>query len=410
MLYIGKRPKKEKTLKHIIIIMAKQFETNAVRTQTEKTSQKEHSTPMFLTSSFTFDDAEDMRAKFADELDGNVYSRFTNPNTQELIDKMCLLEGAEAGWVTSTGMSAIFTTLAALLSSGDNILSCRSIFGSTHTVFTKMLPKWNITHTYVDINDTDSWQNAVTENTKLIFVETPSNPGIDIIDLEWLGKFSKKNNLILIVDNCFATPYIQQPFKFGADITIHSATKYLDGQGRVMGGTINASKEIIAQIKAFARSTGPALSPFNAWVISKSLETLAIRMDRHSENALKLAQFLEENDQIESVKYPFLKSHPQYEVAKKQMKAGGGIVTFIIKGGVEQGRNFMNALKMLSITANLGDTRSIATHPASSTHAKLSEAERQESGILPGLVRVSVGLEHIDDIIEDIKQALIASK
>jgi O-succinylhomoserine sulfhydrylase len=387
----------------------KNFETQAIRTQINQTAEKEHATPMFLTSSFTFDDAEDMRAKFADEIEGNVYGRFTNPNTKELIDKMCLLEGSEAGWATATGMSAIFTTLMTLLKSGDNILSCQSIFGSTHTVFSKMLPKWNITHTYVDIKNTDSWQAAVSENTKVIFVETPSNPGIDIIDLDWLGAFAKANNLILIVDNCFATPYIQQPLKHGAHIVIHSATKYLDGQGRVMGGTINASKEIIAQIRTFARSTGPALSPFNAWIISKSIETLAVRMDRHSENALKLAQTLEANDAIELVKYPFLESHPQYAIAKKQMKMGGGLVTFVLKGGVERGRKFLNALQMLSITANLGDTRSIATHPASSTHAKLSEEERLESGILPGLVRISVGLEHIDDIIADIDQALTVS-
>ena len=243
-----------------------------------------------------------------------------------------------------------------------------------------------------------------------MYVETPSNPGIDIIDLEWLGKFAKQNNLILVVDNCFATPYLQQPVKYGADIIIHSATKYLDGQGRVMGGTINGSKKFVDPIKLFARHTGPALSPFNSWVISKSLETLAVRMDRHSDSALKLAQWLENNKEVELVKYPFLPSHPQHVIAKKQMSAGGGIVTFIVKGGVERGRKFMDALQMLSISANLGDTRSIVTHPASSTHAKLTEAERLESGILPGLVRISVGLEHIEDIVFDVEQALSASK
>lgn len=389
---------------------SKHFETNAVRTQTPRTQQSEHSTPLFLTSSFMFDDAEDMRAKFADEREGNIYSRFSNPNNTELIEKMNLLEGTEAGLTTASGMSAVFTTFSSLLNAGDHLLSCRSIFGSTHSVITKLLPKWNITHTYVDIAKPETWQAAVKKETKLLYVETPSNPGIDIIDIEWLDKFSKENNLILVVDNCFATPYLQQPARYGADIVIHSATKYLDGQGRIMGGTINGRKELIDQIKLFARHTGPALSPFNAWVISKSLETLAVRMDKHSENALKLARWLENNSETELVKYPFLKSHPQYEIAKKQMKAGGGLVTFIVKGGVERGRKFMDSLQMASISANLGDTRTIVTHPASSTHAKLSEEERLETGILPGLVRVSVGLEHIDDIISDIEQALNASR
>lgn len=389
---------------------SKNFETQAVRSQTPRTGQKEHSTPLFLTSSFVFDDAEEMRALFADEKPGNVYSRFSNPNSAELIAKMNLLEGTEAGITTASGMGAIFTTFAALLNSGDDILSCKSIFGSTHSILTKILPKWNITHTYVDLNNTEFWQQQVKKETKLIFIETPTNPGIDIIDLEWLGKFAKQNKLILIVDNCFATPYLQQPIKYGADIVIHSATKYLEGQGRVMGGTVNGRKDLIDQIKLFARHSGPAMSPFNAWVISKSIETLAVRMDRHSENAFRLAKVLEKNPAIELVKYPFLESHPQYKIAKKQMKSGGGIVTFIVKGGVERGRKFLNALKMISISANLGDTRSIATHPASSTHAKLSEQERLDVGILPGLVRVSVGLEHSDDIIFDIEQALATSE
>ncbi len=389
---------------------SKHFETLAVRTQTERTAQKEHSTPLFLTSSFMFDDAEDMRALFADEKEGNIYSRFTNPNNSELVEKMNLLEGTETGLTTATGMAAVFTTFAALLNAGDHLISCRSIFGSTHSVITKLLPKWNISHSYVDINKPETWQAVVKKESKLLYVETPSNPGIDIIDLEWLGKFAKQNNLILVVDNCFATPYLQQPVKYGADVIIHSATKYLDGQGRVMGGTINGSKKFVDTIKLFARHTGPALSPFNAWIISKSLETLAVRMDRHSDSALKLAQWLENNKEVELVKYPFLSSHPQYAIAKKQMSAGGGIVTFIVKGGVERGRKFMDALLMLSISANLGDTRSIVTHPASSTHAKLTEAERLESGISPGLVRISVGLEHINDIIADVEQALSASK
>ncbi|MCB0380909.1 MAG: aminotransferase class I/II-fold pyridoxal phosphate-dependent enzyme [Flavobacteriales bacterium] len=384
----------------------KNFETQAIRTQSERSQFNEHSTPLHLTSSFVFDDAEQMRAMFSDELEGNIYSRFSNPNTTELIDKICLLEGAEAGWATATGMAAVFTSLAALLNQGDHVLACRSIFGSSHAVLTKLLPKWGITHTYVDVDDTQNWQNHITEKTKIVFIETPTNPGVDILDLEWLGKFCKKNNVLLLVDNCFATPYLQQPIKFGAHLVIHSATKYIDGQGRVLGGLIAGDKNLINEIKAFARHSGPAMSPFNAWVLSKSLETLAVRMDRHAENALKLAQCLEKHPQVEWVKYPFLPSHPQHAVAKKQMKSGGGIVSFSVKGGLEKGRNFLNKLQMISMSANLGDTRSIATHPASTTHGKLTEQERLESGILPGLIRVSVGLEHIDDIIKDVEQAL----
>jgi O-succinylhomoserine sulfhydrylase len=385
---------------------SKNFETQAIRTQNERSQYKEHSTPLHLTSSFVFDDAEQMRALFADEQEGNIYSRFSNPNTTELIDKICLLEGAEAGWATATGMAAVFTSLAALLKQGDHVLACRSIFGSTHTVLTKLLPKWGITHSYVDANDTENWKNAVTPNTKILFIETPTNPGIEILDLEWLGKFAKQHQLLLLVDNCFATPYLQQPIKYGADLVIHSATKYIDGQGRVLGGLIAGKKELITEIKAFARHSGSALSPFNAWVLSKSLETLAVRMDRHSENALKLAEWLEKHPEVEWVKYPFLPSHPQYQIAKKQMKSGGGMVSFNVKGGLEKGRQFLNQLQMISMSANLGDTRSIATHPASTTHSKLTEQERLETGILPGLIRVSVGLEHIDDIIADIEQAL----
>lgn len=386
---------------------SKNFETQAIRTQSERSQFNEHSTPLHITSSFVFDNAEQMRAMFSDELEGNIYSRFSNPNTTELIDKICSLEGAEDGWATATGMAAVFTSLAALLNQGDHVLACRSIFGSSHTILTKTLPKWGISHSYVDVDDTDNWGKFVNEKTKILFIETPTNPGIDILDLEWLGEFAKQHKLLLLVDNCFATPYLQHPIKYGAHLVIHSATKYIDGQGRVLGGLIAGEKELITQIKTFARHSGPAMSPFNAWILSKSLETLAVRMDRHSENALKLAQWLENHDEVEWVKYPFLPSHPQYQVAKRQMKAGGGMVSFNVKGGgLDKGRNFLNKLNMISMSANLGDTRSIATHPASTTHSKLTEQEQLETGILPGLIRVSVGLEHIDDIINDINQAL----
>ena len=384
----------------------KNFETLAIRTQSGRSQHQEHSTPLHLTSSYVFDDAEQMRARFSDEEDGNIYSRYSNPNTTELIDKICLLEGAEAGWATATGMAAVFTTFGAFFESGDHIVACKSIFGSTHTILTKILPKWNITHSYVDINETELWEAAIKANTKAIYIETPTNPGVDIIDLEWVGALAKKHNILLIVDNCFATPYIQQPIKYGADLVIHSATKYLDGQGRVMGGLIAGSQKLIDEVEGFARHSGPALSPFNAWTISKSLETLATRMEKHSENALFLAKCIENHEKVEFVKYPFLRSHPQYDIAKKQMKLGGGIVTFVVKGGVETGRSFLDKLQMISLTANLGDTRTIATHPASTTHARLSEEERLDVGILPGLIRISVGIENIEDIKLDILQAL----
>ncbi|WP_420387699.1 trans-sulfuration enzyme family protein [Roseivirga sp.] len=383
-----------------------QFETQAIRTQIEPTHAQEHSTPLYLTSSFTYADAEEMRATFAGENDNNIYSRFSNPNFQELIDKLCQMEGAEDGYVFATGMAAVFSTFAALSKTGDHIISCRSIFGSTHTVFTKILPKWNIETTYVEVNDVESWGEAVRPNSKLFYLETPTNPGVDLVDLQAASDFCKKHQLILIVDNCFATPYLQQPIQFGADLVIHSATKFIDGQGRVMGGATLGKKELIEEIYAFSRSTGPALSPFNAWILSKSLETLAVRMDRHCDNALRLAEFLSSHPKVSWVKYPRLPSHPQYAIAQKQMKAGGAVVAFGINGGLEQGKNFLNALKMCSLTANLGDSRTIATHPSSTTHAKLSEEERQKVGITPELIRISVGLEHSDDIISDIQQAL----
>jgi O-succinylhomoserine sulfhydrylase len=388
----------------------KKFETNAIRAQAERSANKEHSVPIYLTSSFMFDDAEEMRAMFADELEGNIYSRFTNPNTTELVNKMCLLEGAEAGYATASGMAAVFASFMALLKTGDHILSSSSIFGSTHTLFTKFLPKWGITHTYANVNKPETWESLIQPNTKMIFVETPSNPGLDIVDLEWLGILAKKHNLILNVDNCFATPFLQRPIEYGAHLVTHSATKYIDGQGRVLGGIVVGKQELIKEIFAFCRSSGPSLSPFNAWTLSKSLETLSIRMERHSQNAHKLASLLENNAEIEQVRYPFLLSHPQYEIARKQMSLGGGIVAFNIKGGVARGRRFLDALQLCSLTANLGDSRTIATHPASTTHAKLTEEERMSVGITPGLVRISVGLENIIDIIADIEQALEQTK
>lgn len=386
------------------------FETAAVRTQVPRSPMREHSVPLYMTSSFVFDDAEQARALFADEIPGNIYTRFSNPNNTEFVEKMCLLEGTEDGVATASGMSAVFTAFASLLRSGDHLLVSRSVFGSTHQILTMILPKWGITHTYADIDKPETWEALIRPETKMIFVETPSNPALDLIDLEWLGGLSKKRRTLLVVDNCFCTPYIQRPASYGADLIVHSGTKFLDGQGRTIGGIILGRKELIKDVRFFARHSGPSLSPFNAWVLSKSLETLAVRMERHCANAAALAQHLEGHPEIETVKYPFLPSHPQYHLAKKQMSLGGGLVTFTVTGGLDRGRRFLNSLKMLSHTANLGDSRSIATHPASTTHSKLSDAERMAVGILPGLIRVSVGLEHLDDITADIEQALSASK
>ncbi|WP_405208142.1 trans-sulfuration enzyme family protein [Aquimarina sp. LLG6339-5] len=387
-------------------LKSQNFETQAVRTQTEKTQFLEHSTPMYLTSGFVFEDSEEMRAAFAEEKDRNLYSRFSNPNTTEFVDKICKLEGAEDGYAFATGMAAVFSTFAALLNAGDHIVSARSVFGSTHSLFTKYFPKWNIETSYFPVNEVDTIESLIQPNTKIIYAESPTNPGVDVLDLELLGKIAKKHKLLLVIDNCFATPYLQNPIKFGADLVIHSATKLIDGQGRVLGGVTVGKKELIKEIYLFSRNTGPALSPFNAWVLSKSLETLAVRVDRHCENALKLAEFLESHPKVDWVKYPFLKSHPQYEVATKQMRLGGNIVAFEVQNGVAGGKTFFDSIKMCSLSANLGDTRTIVTHPASTTHSKLAMEDKLAVGITDGMVRCSVGLEHIDDIIGDIAQAL----
>lgn len=384
------------------------FETIAIRTQTERSQHREHSTPLFPTSSFVFDDAEQMRSLFADEQEGNIYSRFTNPNCREFEMKMAALEGVDDAVATASGMAAVFASIMALLKSGDHLLATKAIFGATHTVLTQWLPRWGITCDWLE-TDTANWEDALRPNTRMLFIETPSNPSLDIIDLEAAGQFCKDNNLIFNIDNCFATPYLQQPARFGADLITHSATKFIDGQGRVLGGVVAGRSDLMAEVKKFCRSTGPSMSPFNAWLLSKSLETLAVRLDRHCENALALAKYLSEHEQALSVRYPFLDSHPACATAKKQMKKGGGLVTFEIRGGLQQGRRFLDALQMCSMSANLGDTRTIVTHPASTTHAKMTEAARADAGISNGLIRISAGLEHIDDIIEDIDHALTQS-
>lgn len=382
-------------------------ETQAIRIQTPKTAQMEHATPLFLTSSFTYATAEDMAAAFLDDsLDVNIYSRFSNPTVDEFITKIAALEGAEDGIATGTGMAAIFSTFMTFLGKGDHIISAAAVFGSTHTILTKYLPKWGITSSYFDMNRPEELEGLIRPATKMLYLETPSNPGLDIIDIEWVATVCKKHNVLLVVDNCFATPAVQQPIGYGADLVLHSATKFIDGQGRVLGGVVVGRKDLVHQLYLFVRNTGPSLSPFNAWVLTKSLETLFLRMDKHADNALQVASALLDHPKLSNVKYPFLENHPQYAIAKKQMKNGGGIITFDLKGGLDSGRRFLNALKMLSVTNNLGDSRSIASHPASTTHSKLTPQEQQAVGITPGLIRISVGLEHVEDILDDIRQAL----
>lgn len=382
-------------------------ETLAIRLQAERTAEREHSVPLFLTSSFTFESAEQARALFADEIPGNVYSRYSNPNADEFVAKMCALEGAEDGIATASGMAAVFASLAALLQAGDHVVASRSLFGSTHQILTRLLPRWGIQSSYVDAGASlAEWEAAILPETKLVFVETPSNPGLDLIDLEGLAGVCRAKGARLVVDNCFTTPYLQQPIRLGADLVVHSATKFIDGQGRTLGGAVVGSRELIAEIRFFTRHTGPAISPFNAWVLSKSLETLAVRMDRHCQSALHIARHFEDNPGVEQVRYPFLESHPQHQLARKQMLAGGGIVVLVVRGGLERARRFLDSIALVSHSPNLGDTRTIVTHPTSTTHSKLTEEERQRVGIVPGLIRVSVGLEHPSDIIADLEQAL----
>jgi O-succinylhomoserine sulfhydrylase len=382
-------------------------ETLAIRAQAAPTGEREHSVPLFLTSSFTFDDAEHARALFAEEVTGNVYSRYSNPNTDEFVRKMCLLEGAEDGVAFGSGMAAVFASIAGLLKSGDHVVASRALFGSTHQLLTKLFPRWGITSSYVDADaGMDAWEAAVKPETRLVFVETPSNPGLALLDLDALGDLCARRGLVFVVDNCFTTPLLQQPIRHGAHLVVHSATKFIDGQGRTLGGVAVGRKDLVAELRFFARHTGPALAPFNAWVLSKSLETLGLRMERHCANALALARHFEGHAGVQEVRYPFLASHPQHALARRQMSAGGGIVVLVVEGGLPRARAFLDALELVSHSPNLGDARSIVTHPASTTHSKLTEEERQRVQIVPGLVRVSVGLEHVGDIIADVAQAL----
>ncbi|MDR2219832.1 MAG: O-succinylhomoserine sulfhydrylase [Methylobacillus sp.] len=381
-------------------------ETLGVRAGSLHTEFGENSEALFLTSSFQYKSAAQAAARFSGEEPGNVYSRFTNPTVTMFQDKLAALEGAERCVATASGMSAILACVMGLCSAGDHVVASRSIFGTSVQLFGNILQRWGLETTFVSLTDEAAWAAAVKPNTKLFFVETPSNPLTEICDIAALAALAHKSGAQLVVDNCFCTPALQQPLKLGADIVVHSATKFIDGQGRCLGGAVLGKKDTLEPVYGFLRTAGPALSAFNAWVFLKGLETLALRMEAHSRNALELAQWLEGQPGIERVYYPGLKSHPQHELAKRQQRTGGGIVSFDVKGGKEAAWAFMDAMQMISITANLGDTKSTVTHPATTTHSRVTPEARAAAGIGDGLVRIAVGLEHIEDIKADLARGL----
>jgi len=381
------------------------LETIAVRAGTRRTEEfHEHSEALFLTSSFCFDSAELAEAGFANADKGFIYSRFTNPTVSMFQDRLAALEGGEACIATSSGMAAILTTAMAHLQAGDHVICSRSVFGATIQLFTNILGRFGITTTYVDLVDPKSWQSAVQKNTKLFYLETPSNPLTEIADIKAIAAIAKKAKSLFVVDNCFCTPALQKPLALGADVVIHSATKYLDGQGRVVGGAIVGKKDFInGKVFPYVRTAGPTLSAFNAWVFLKGLETLELRMKQQSQNALALARWIEKQAGVERVYHPGLKSHPQHALAKRQQKEGGAILSFVLKGGKRSAFRLINQTKLCSITANLGDTRTTITHPATTTHCRVSPEARKEAGIVDGLVRIAVGLENVHDLMNDLK-------
>ena len=379
------------------------FETKAIREGYKTSQEQEHSAAIFLTSSFIFDSAEQAAQRFAKEEQGNVYSRFTNPTVETFQDKLASLEGAESCLATASGMSAIFATIMALSKAGDHIVASRGMFGTTTVLLNTIVNKFGIEVTFVDLPDLVTWQDSIQPNTKLFILETPSNPLGEVVDLRALSAISKKHNIILAVDNCLMTPALQKPLALGSDIVIHSATKYIDGQGRCLAGAIAGSSELLEEISSFIRTTGPTLSAFNAWVVLKGLETLPLRMRAHCDNARQLANWLNDQPFVEKLHYLGLESHPHHQIAKEQQCDFGGIVSFEVSGGKKGAFRLINNTKMISITANLGDTKSTITHPASTTHARLSEDERRQSNISDSLIRISVGLEDISDIIADLK-------
>lgn len=382
------------------------FDTLAVRAGYMPTLQGSHGEPIFTTSSFVFDNAAQAAARFAGEEEGFIYSRFSNPTVSAFEERLAALEGAERGVATASGMSAIMATMMALLEQGDEIVSSRSVFGTTTVLFDKYLRRMGIHTTFVDLIDYDAWQTAITDNTKVMFLETPSNPLCEVADIKKLAAIAKQHGLLLIVDNCFCTPALQKPLALGADIVIHSATKFLDGQGRCLGGAVVGRDKELAEIWTFLRSAGPTMSPFNAWVFLKGLETLNLRMQAHSASALKLATWLDEHPNVEKVFYAGLPSHPQHLLAREQQKAFGGVVSFCVKGGREQAWQVIDATEFLSITANLGDAKTTITHPATTTHGRLSDEDKARSGITENLIRVAVGLEDWNDIRADLSRGL----
>ncbi|GAB1232492.1 O-succinylhomoserine sulfhydrylase [Ferrigenium sp. UT4] len=383
-----------------------QLETLAVRAGRVQTPFMEHGEAMFLTSSFTFDNAAQAARRFIGEEPGNIYARFTNPTTSMFEERLAALEGAEQCVATSSGMSAILSCCMGLLQAGDHIVASRSLFGSTINLFNNYFKKFGVETSYVSATDVAEWQSAVRPNTKLFFLETPSNPLTEISDIAAIAAVAKKCGALLAVDNCFCTPILQRPLELGADIVIHSATKYIDGQGRVLGGAVLGSKKLMEPVYGFLRTAGPTMSAFNAWVFLKGLETLKLRMDAHSANALQLAQWLEQQPNVARVFYPGLPSHPQHQLAMKQQKTGGGIVAFEVKGGKEAAWRVIDNTKLLSITANLGDTKTTITHPATTTHARISPEARAAAGITDGLIRIAVGLEAVADIQNDLARGL----
>ena len=383
------------------------FETRAVRAGYTRTNEGEHSEAIFPTSSYVFSSAAEAAARFSGEIPGNIYSRFTNPTVRAFEQRLAALEGAECCVATASGMSAITATFIGLLKTGDHIVSSRSIFGTTTVLLNNFMAKLGIATSFVDLSDLATWEKAITPKTKLLFLETPSNPLTELVDIAALAKIAHKHACLLVVDNCFCTPALQLPIALGADIVIHSATKYIDGQGRCMGGAVCGTKAVVGEgVFAFLRTAGPTLSTFNAWVFLKGLETLSIRMKAHCENSLAIARWLEQQPAVARVYYPGLESHPQHELAKRQQSGFGGIVSFELHGGKAAGWKLIDATRMISITANLGDTRSTITHPASTTHGRLTVEEKQQAGISDGLIRLAVGLEDIADIKRDLSRGM----
>jgi len=381
--------------------------TRAIRAGHNRTAEGEHAEPIFTTSSFVFRNAAEAAARFGGDEPGNIYSRFTNPTVACFEQRLAALENGEACVATASGMSAILATCMALLKAGDHIVSSRSIFGTTNVLFNKFLAKVGINTSFVPLSDLEAWEAAIGPETRILYAETPSNPITELGDIAALADLAHSRGLLLVVDNCFCTPALQQPLALGADIVIHSATKYLDGQGRCVGGAVVGDAKLVGEeVFGFLRTAGPTMSPFNAWVFLKGLETLQLRMQAHSKNALALARWLEEQDAVERVYYPGLPSHPQYALAQRQQEAAGGMVSFVVKGGRAQAWRLIDATRMISITANLGDTKSTITHPASTTHGRLTDDEKQLSGIEEGLIRIAVGLEDIEDIQHDLEAGL----